>query len=225
VSATVRIREFWASVRPRTRRGAVLAVAAILGMGAVFSIAFVVVAQMAATPYLETVFHPDANARTWAALDARYAGRAECTSCHAPQATKAAAAQHATISCESCHGALLEHSVASAANAKPVARIETPTDEVCVKCHAKAVGRPLALGQVVPADHYVAACLDCHDPHTAVARRPPEVLHPLDQLPPCLVCHGDDGFKARNQRHPKVTGDDATCLACHEPGRGQAAPR
>jgi len=48
------------------------------------------------------------------------------------------------------------------------------------------------------------------------------VRHPLDKLPPCLTCHGPEGFKARNQRHPAGTSDDKPCLDCHAAGRGPA---
>ena len=86
----------------------------------------------------------------------------------------------------------------------------------------RPAGRPRRQ-TIVPGTHYVSSCLECHDPHTGIANRPPVVLHPLENLPPCLTCHGPDGFKARNQRHPAGTEDDNRCLECHAAGRGPTA--
>ena len=90
--------------------------------------------------------------------------------------------------------------------------------------HPTATRRPSAgptgFRQITPGSTTSSSCLECHDPHTGIANRPPEVLHPLDDLPACLTCHGPDGFKARNQRHPAGSEDDERCMACHGPGRG-----
>lgn len=210
---------FWRSVRPATRRGAVLGLVITAGAASLLAVVFFVGATVAWSPYLESVVRPDSNARTWAALEPTYAEAGLCADCHGTEARKAATARHAGIGCESCHGALLEHSLASQGTPELTAELATPTDEVCVRCHAGAVGRPEGLRQIVPAEHYVAECLQCHDPHTAISRRPPIVLHSLEKLPPCVTCHGPEGFKARNQRHPEVTSDEP-CLDCHAPGRG-----
>jgi hypothetical protein len=45
-------------------------------------------------------------------------------------------------------------------------------------------------------------------------------MHPLANLPECIVCHGPEGFKARNIRHPDEATDDVSCLECHAKGRG-----
>jgi hypothetical protein len=217
-----RVRDFWASVRPRTRRGGFLAAFAILAGAVALSAALLVGAAMAWNPYLDFSLHRDVNARQWAALDESFASSGICVNCHAPEAAKAASASHAGIGCQSCHGPLLEHTLANPETAVATVPIAVPTDEVCVRCHVQADGRPAGQAQIVPADHYVSACLDCHDPHTAIAMRPPVVLHPLDKLPPCLTCHGPEGFKQRNQRHPAGTNDDQQCLECHAKGRGPA---
>jgi hypothetical protein len=209
---------FWPSVRPRTRRGAALAVIAILGASAALAVIFLAGAMMAWSPYVESVARPESNPRAWAALEPSYGDATMCQRCHEPEFAKATSASHAGIGCESCHGASFEHALASPAGDAAVTRA-VPTDELCVRCHVAAVGRPAAIRQIVPDDHYVDACLQCHDPHTGISRRPLVVLHPLDNLPPCVTCHGPEGFKARNQRHPEVEGDEP-CLACHAPGRG-----
>jgi hypothetical protein len=210
---------FWGTVRPTTRRGAVLGLAGIVGGASLLAVVFFVGATVAWSPYLESVVHPDDNARTWAALDPTYAGGATCAGCHATETDKAANARHAGITCESCHGALLGHSLASPGTVEVTAGLAVPTDEVCVRCHASAAGRPESVRQVRPARHYIAECLQCHDPHTGISRRPPVVLHTLENLPPCTTCHGPEGFKARNQRHPTIE-TDALCLPCHAAGRG-----
>jgi hypothetical protein len=212
----------WASVRPRTRRAALLGAGAIVAAAAGLSIVLFVGATMAWSPYLDFTLHRDVDARSWAALDLTFASSSTCASCHEPQAAKAASRSHAGIGCQSCHGPLLAHVEAGEAADASTVRVAVPTDEVCTRCHVQAVGRPGTLRQIVTGSHYVSVCLQCHDPHTAVANRPPVVLHPLDDLPPCLTCHGPEGFKARNQRHPTGSADDKPCLDCHAPGRGPA---
>lgn len=214
-------RRLWQSVRPRTRRGAILGVVAILGGSAALAVVFFVGAAMAWSPYVETDLHPDANARTWAALDQTFAVGGLCARCHEVEAARAASAGHAAIGCQSCHGALGEHALSTPAELASARMPAVPTDVVCVRCHTSAVGRPDGLPQITLAAHYLPVCLQCHDPHTGISRRPPVVLHPLENLPPCITCHGPEGFKARTQRHPTVTADEQ-CLDCHAPGRGPA---
>jgi len=192
---------------------------AIVGGSGLLAVLFFVGAAMAWSPYLQTDLHPDANPRTWAALEPRFGEAGQCARCHAVEATRAVSARHAGIGCESCHGPLLEHSEGSTATVGTAVSPVVPTDVLCTTCHTRAVGRPASLVQVALADHYVPVCLQCHDPHTGISRRPPVVLHPLEDLPPCVTCHGPDGFKARSVRHPEVTGDEP-CLACHAAGRG-----
>ncbi len=209
----------WRSVRPRTRRGTAFGMLAIVAGSALLAVVFFVGATVAWSPYLESVVHPDRNARAWAALDPTYTDVSACAECHMPEAARAATARHAGIGCESCHGALLRHTLATPGASEADAELIVPTDDVCVRCHASAAGRPDTLRQIVPTEHYVSLCLQCHDPHTGISSRPPVVLHTLVNLPACVTCHGPDGFKARNQRHPQVTGDEP-CLDRHAPGRG-----
>lgn len=217
-----RLRRLWASVRPRTRRGGILAVVGILAGAAVLSVVMVAGAAMAWSPYLDFSLHRDVDAKQTATLAMSFASSSTCAACHQPQAAKLASNSHAGIGCQSCHGALLAHTIASKSPDASTVKIAVPTDEVCVRCHVQATGRPAGLRSIIPSQHYVSNCLACHDPHTAIANRPPVVQHPLDKLPPCLTCHGPEGFKARNQRHPAGTTDDKACLDCHAAGRGPA---
>jgi hypothetical protein len=175
---------------------------------------------MAWDPYLDYTLNRDANAREWAGLELSFTSSATCSECHEPQQARLVSATHEGIGCQSCHGPLLEHAEAGDEAASEQVAVRVPEDAVCTTCHTTAVGRPAEFRQITPGLHYVSACLECHDPHTGVANRPPVVLHPLEDLPPCLTCHGDDGFKARNQRHPEGSVDDERCMACHGPGRG-----
>lgn len=222
MSVGQRLRGFWASVRPRTRRGGILAAVAILGGAVALSIALFVGVAMAWNPYLDYTLNSDVNARQWAVLPLSYTDSSTCAKCHAEQQADLTSATHVGIGCQSCHGALLEHAEAGDEAVSAQVPVAVPEDEVCVRCHSAATGRPAEFLQIVPTQHYVAPCLDCHDPHTGVANRPPVVLHPLEDLPPCLTCHGPEGFKARNQRHPTGPEDDGRCLECHAAGRGPA---
>jgi hypothetical protein len=214
------VRRLWASVRPRTRRGRLIALASVAGGAAVIAVALFAVAAMAWNPYLDFALHPDSNAKQWAALDMTFADSSVCAKCHLPEASRLASRSHEGIGCQSCHGALLAHVEADQNASKADVLIKVPTDEVCVRCHAAAEGRPADFKTIVPANHYVGQCLQCHDPHTALANHPPVVSHPLENLPPCLTCHGPDGFKARNERHPAGILTDQECLLCHAAGRG-----
>jgi hypothetical protein len=200
-----------------------LAVAGILAGAAALSAVMFVGAAMAWSPYLNFTVDHESHAEKAAALGLTFASSSTCARCHEPQATKLASRSHADIGCQSCHGALLEHTLESDSPNAATVKITVPTDAVCIRCHVEATGRPAGLRGIIPSQHYVSTCLACHDPHTAIANRPPVVQHPLDKLPPCLTCHGPEGFKARNQRHPAGTSDDKPCLDCHAAGRGPAA--
>ncbi len=220
-----RLAELWDSVRPRTRRGGLLAAAAILAGAGVLSVGLLAGAAMAWNPYVEYSLDRTVDAQRWAILDPSFARAGTCGDCHAPEAAKATTALHAGIGCQSCHGALAEHEltgvdgpVASGGTAETV--VALPTDELCLKCHVAIEGRPAGLRQIVPRDHYTADCLACHDPHSGLSNPPPVVEHPLEDLPPCMTCHGPEGFKTRNQRHPVVDTNDVACMSCHLEGRG-----
>jgi hypothetical protein len=220
VKTPLRLRRFWGSVRPRSRRGGILAVVGILAGAVALSAVMFVGAAMAWSPYLNFSFDHDSHAEEAAGLELTFASSSTCASCHEPQAAKLASKSHTGIGCQSCHGALLEHTLESESPDAATVKIAVPTDEVCIRCHVQATGRPAGLRGIIPSEHYVSNCLACHDPHTGVANRPPVVQHPLEKLPPCLTCHGPEGFKARNQRHPAGTSDDKPCLDCHAAGRG-----
>jgi hypothetical protein len=208
----------WAAVRPRSRRGTL----AFVGLIAACSVVLFVGAAAASSVVTQYAFRPAANETAWRGLTPAFGDVTECAGCHTLEYGRLTSATHAGIGCESCHGPLGQHALASPGTPEAKVSVVVPTDEVCVKCHVAATGRPAGFRQIVPTDHYVSECLQCHDPHTGVSRRPPVVQHTLERLPPCVTCHGPEGFKARNQRHPTTATDDTVCLSCHLPGRGPA---
>jgi cytochrome c554/c'-like protein len=211
-----RLRRAWRTVRPRSRWSVVAFVVA----AGVLSVGLFAAVRLGPIVVDTFRFQPVANAAAWRSQTPAFGEVSQCASCHSGQAVKLRGATHAGIGCQSCHGPLGVHALASPGTDAAEVRVDVPTDELCVRCHVSATGRPAGFRQVVPTDHYTATCLACHDPHSGISHRPPIVEHPLDNLPACVTCHGPDGFKARNQRHPDVGADDATCLACHLPGRG-----
>jgi hypothetical protein len=149
------------------------------------------------------------NALAWAGRTQSYAG-ATCAACHATEQAEQSVT-HSTVSCEGCHGPLVEHPATDGGTAS---RLVVPDSEACITCHSAAEGHPVSFPQVDPEEHYSAnACLRCHDPHAVVAVAPPDVTHPLERLPACTVCHNPDGLKKVPSGHEMVA--DQVCLSCH----------
>ena len=98
----------------------------------------------------------------------RFAGRAACAECHSEIATALAAAKHARIGCEACHGPLAAHAADPDAaldsrNPKPA-----PLDglTLCSRCHAADPARPQGHPQVEVAAHSEGErCTECHAAH------------------------------------------------------------
>jgi hypothetical protein len=197
-------------------------VLALFAIAAAASAAAVTVARPLTA---EFGFHPETGISFWRARDPEFADSAQCGQCHTIEHARLVSASHAGIGCQSCHGPLAEHADRAGLNADNGFSAAPPASDVCVKCHTAVLGRPASFRTIVPADHYTSTCLACHDPHTGIANRPPVVSHTLDQLPPCLTCHGPAGFKARNVRHPLAASSDKACLECHAAGRGPDADR
>ena len=91
-----------------------------------------------------------------------YAGRQACNSCHAAVAEGQHKGKHATLGCEGCHGALMQH-VAAPRKVKP-AKLDAA--KLCANCHEKNVARPKTHKQVNAAEHSSGeVCTTCHDAH------------------------------------------------------------
>jgi hypothetical protein len=152
----------------------------------------------------------DASALAWADRAVVYT-ISDCGECHAAQAAITRTAAHADVICETCH-------VPTASHPGPVPgtvqALDTETSAVCSTCHDEASGRSVRFPQVDPGGHYPgASCLQCHDPHTAVADTPPDVTHPLAKLPACTTCHAPEGLKRFPAGHELAP--DVVCLSCH----------
>jgi hypothetical protein len=151
----------------------------------------------------------------WRSIVPEFGDAKGCARCHGTEADRLHSAKHDGIGCQSCHGALAEH------EQHPNVGVRTPSSVVCLKCHTRVEAQPITLHTILPAKHYIATCLACHDPHTSVAKHPPIVSHPLKDLPACVTCHGPGTFRHQSFRHPDVSGQsDASCLQCHQAGSG-----
>ena len=205
-----------------SRRTVLLGAIAVFAFGAGATIAIL---------YGQFGFQPGRNADAWASRQPQFVGATSCAACHADKAATWAAAAHAGVTCESCHGPLVGHPSAGpsnqAASPAPLAVISLPGSStprlsrdaqvigLCLTCHEAVAGRPLGFPAIDPASHFSGpACVVCHDPHTAAAPHPPQILHPLAGLPECTVCHNPTGLRPLPDGHPAWVGD---CRTCHTP--------
>jgi hypothetical protein len=180
---------------------------------AILAVGLFVIASTVSSLYSQYGYHPEKNARTWAALTPVFSDSASCRRCHEPEYSRWTRSEHGAVACESCHGPLSAHSLDQSVVAGEAA---ARSNEICAACHAKVVGRPERIPQPDLTAHYGSrACLQCHDAHSAVAVRPPVLSHPLADLPACATCHGAEGMKPMPADHQRSI-DDA-CLACHVP--------
>lgn len=209
------LRRLAARLRPTSRRGAVALALAGAGLVVAAVIGIVFVLPWALTTY---TLQPAESARSWAALTPQYADSALCQQCHLREYEPWQAAEHAVVSCESCHGPLAEHAATAPAEvpegqASGVV-VEAPQENLCVLCHEQSPGRPDGLAVVDLSRHFGGApCLGCHEPHAVKALAPPFISHPVDRLPACVTCHVPDGLKPVPVGHEPAP--DATCRTCH----------
>jgi len=217
-----RLRAALAHGRPTSRAGMVKAFLA--GVLLLTSLVFVGVAVVVVVPWVygEYGFHPEENARSWAALTPQYADAIVCARCHEAQYATWQGERHASVTCESCHGPLAEHAATAPVKAEPGSLgLTTPDEGLCAICHEQSPAKPAAFAQVVLAEHYAGGrCLNCHDSHSADAVHPPEIPHSLARLPECVTCHQPSGLKPVPEGH--VESSDAACMGCHKrPTAGQ----
>ena len=219
------MKRLWAALahgRPTSRGGIVKAFLAGVGVFVVLVVGLVGMAVVVPWVYGEYGFHPEENARSWAALTPQYADTAICQDCHEPQYAAWQGERHASVTCESCHGPLAEHAATAPVEAEPGSLgVVAPDEALCAICHEQSPAKPIAFAQVDLAAHYSGgACLACHDSHSADAVRPPEISHSLARLPECVTCHAPAGLKPVPDGH--VESSDAACQGCHKrPAAGQ----
>lgn len=214
--AGARIRSGRARLAALTRRAVRLGVVYALLAGVSLAGGLAVVAIAA-----EYGYQPNRDTAAWAGRPPAYALTATCGSCHEPEAARNAAAAHATVNCQACHGPLEGHDGTEAAVAPGeavAAGVELgPAREagepICLTCHEATIGRPMDFPVVSSVTHFpLPTCTVCHEPHEPVTFAPPDIRHPLDGLPACGVCHRADGIRPLPAQHPAWNGD---CRACH----------
>ncbi len=160
--------------------------------------------------------HKD-NPAWWSARPAQFASSSACAECHAATNEAIAASAHATVSCESCHGAAEGHiDLARGGQAAPLALADAR--DLCKTCHTGLASRPKDFPQVDPATHPAeaagasASCVLCHNPHDPGF--PPVIKHTLSGRADCLACHGPDQWQPVPPSHTGRAGD--SCLKCHK---------
>ena len=158
------------------------------------------------------------NPQWWATRPVHNESAAACAECHEETNTAVRASAHATVDCESCHGAGDEH-IDLARSGQDAPLVLTDARDLCVTCHAALVSRPDGFPQVDPATHgapdsgVTSSCESCHNAHDPGF--PPDIQHTLGGRSDCLACHGPDQWEPLPPSHADRPGD--SCLSCHSP--------
>lgn len=157
-------------------------------------------------------FYPKSNAedtQVWANQPVKYSSVAECQSCHKENFVKWRQSQHATTSCENCHGPGIPHIEEGDSMI-----IETSRDS-CGTCHDTVIARPEGFPQVNLEEHNSGiSCTSCHNPHFPEEMLGIKISHSLDGRDDCLQCHGESGFQPFPDNH--TDRGTETCLNCHQ---------
>lgn len=108
-------------------------------------------------------FHRLSNEQEWKEYPAKYKDSQYCNECHDDKVAALESAHHATIPCENCHGAAMNHPDEPERLAIDRSRAQ------CIRCHAALTmpgsGRSDIPG-IDPNTHNEGEqCADCHDPH------------------------------------------------------------
>ena len=116
--------------------------------------------QMAPKNFGATGFYPaDAPAKI-ASRQISFAGKSECTDCHADIIK---GSTHIPVSCETCHGPSKAHADDFDKGKHPFV---PNSNDFCVRCHGFVTGRPVDFPQIEPKDHHPeATCISCHNVH------------------------------------------------------------
>ncbi len=83
-----------------------------------------------------------------------------CSECHAETYKEILGGSHATVECENCHGAGVEHTIYRTADSITI----DDSREACMVCHKSIPGRT-AVETVDDAHHPGVKCAVCHNPH------------------------------------------------------------
>ncbi len=193
------------------KAGLVLVLALVIALG-------LFMRTMTSTVSVELIglTHED-NPSWWANRPVQFATPASCVECHEATNQAISASAHATVSCESCHGAASRHiDLARSGQEAPLALADAR--DLCTTCHAGLASRPKDFPQVDPATHAAeaagasASCVSCHNAHDPGF--PPPIKHTLSERSDCLACHGPDQWQPVPPSHTGRAGDG--CLTCHK---------
>lgn len=136
-----------------------------------------------------------------------------CQSCHTERHAQWSAANHKTVTCETCHGAAQDHP-----QKKGKLPIPADTVKLCTLCHEAMPGRPRVQPQIVVAQHAGGQqCIACHNPHApklagVVAKVAGDVTAGSKKhAASCASCHGANGISP-NDTWPNLAGQNAAYL-------------
>ncbi len=154
----------------------------------------------------------------WANLAVQNQDPETCGECHQPIGTSWGISDHASVTCENCHGATKEHiELARTDHDAPLAISDAR--DLCFYCHAELAARPPDFPQVDVAEHgapeggEAAPCASCHNPHQPGI--PPAIPHEIEIPPKCLTCHAQGEWVPVSDAH--IEPNNAECLTCHRP--------
>ncbi len=107
--------------------------------------------------------HRKSNEAEWQAVKVKYKTAASCKECHEHNYSDIKASPHANISCENCHGPLLDHPK------DPMGLSIDRSRQLCLRCHLilsyKASDRGSLKGINPDMHNPGAECVMCHVPH------------------------------------------------------------
>jgi len=108
-------------------------------------------------------WHRKSNEAEWQKVSVKYKTSEPCKECHEKNYSDIKQSPHADISCENCHGPLLNHP--DDPRGLPVDR----SRQLCLRCHLKLPYKASDRGSlkgIDPDKHNVGAeCVMCHVPH------------------------------------------------------------
>lgn len=97
-----------------------------------------------------------------------HGGNASCQECHEDEYEETVGFEHATLNCESCHGALADH---VKDDEKFADAVVDETARQCMFCHSELISRPEDFPQFTMEvrrhrrEGAAEDCFECHDAH------------------------------------------------------------
>jgi hypothetical protein len=121
-------------------------------------------------------WHRKSNEQEWQAVRVKYQTGRSCIPCHRDKYDDIKNSPHGAISCENCHGPLLEHPK------DPVSMEINRSRSLCIRCHARLPYKASLRGAIKginPETHYPQAeCMMCHYPHNPKRPNPKREVQP-----------------------------------------------